>query len=386
MSEKKSAKRPAGTFDRLIYWAAAIAPYITALPVAVIKIMRFLWRSASSPFGSLKHFAGFLLALTLLTIGVVAYKIVVPIDLGAEPRSVMVEENESFRSIARKLRDGGVISNEYLFRVAAVIGGIDKNILPGRYDFKGDMSIYDVLSKIKRREIATILLSIPEGATVYKIGSILKTYLGIDSAEFVATAMDTAAGMAKYNAPGLEGYLFPETYLFWFGMKIDRIIEMLVAEFQKRTAGILDSCPSANLSRREVLILASIIEAEALYEDEMPLISSVYHNRLRINMLLQADPTVNYAMGGVFRLLKYSDLKYPSPYNTYLHPGLPPGPINSPGLAAINAAINPARTDFLYFVADGKGRHIFSRTLEEHNRAKLRIRRFRALDAVNNKI
>jgi UPF0755 protein len=158
-------------------------------------------------------------------------------------------------------------------------------------------------------------------------------------------------------------------------MKNEDIIEMMVDEFEKRTSELKDEIEKHPLSFNEILTLASIIEAEAMYADEMETISSVYHNRLNRRMRLQADPTVIYALGGLDRPLLYRDLRIKSPYNTYKNYGLPPGPINSPGLDAIIAALNPADTDYLYFVADGKGRHIFTTNLRDHNRAKFRVKR-----------
>lgn len=379
MSEKKIDKLKFHLFEYPLYWLVTGAIVLLAVPVLIFKFSAYLISSASAPFKSVKNLFGLIILLLLISVGYISYMVIIPIDLGAETRSVIVDENDQFHAIAKKLHQSGVIASEYLFRAAAILGGVDKNILPGRYDFKDRVSILDVLRKIKKHDIATMLLTIPEGATIFKIGSILAGNLGIDSSAFVNRVLDTSFALNKYNLPGLEGYLFPETYLFWLGIKMDGIIDMLVGEFHKKTIGILDSCPVNHLSPREVLVLASIIEAEALHEDEMPLISSVYHNRLRINMMLQADPTVNYALGGIFRPLKYDDLKLISPYNTYERTGLPPGPINSPGLAAIKAALNPAKTDFLYFVADGLGRHIFSKTLEEHNHAKFSVRKLRKL-------
>ncbi len=384
MSKKKSNKPKFHLYEFPLYWLVTGAIAVLAIPVLIFKFIAFLFTSAGAPFQSAKNILGLFLLLSIVSAAYVSYLVFAPIDLGSDNRSVMVEENEHFRTIARRFHRSGIVTNEHIFRAAAVLDGVDKNVLPGRYDFKGNVSIYDVLRKIKRHDIATLLLTIPEGSTIFKIGSILANNLGIDSAAFVSRAMDTSFTLAKYHLPGLEGYLFPETYLLWLGIKADGVIDKLVGEFQMKTLGVLDSCQTNNLSPRQVLILASIIEGEALHEDEMPLISSVYHNRLRINMMLQADPTVNYALGGINRSLSYNDLKMESPYNTYLRIGLPPGPINSPGIDAIRAAMNPAKTDFLYFVADGFGRHIFSRTLEEHNRARFKIKKMRNLSEKNH--
>ncbi|HHI02340.1 MAG TPA: endolytic transglycosylase MltG, partial [candidate division Zixibacteria bacterium] len=219
------------------------------------------------------------------------------------------------------------------------------------------------------------MVTIPEGLTVWEIAVIISNNTDIDSASFHNRACDTAYTMENYNLEGLEGFLFPETYRFWYQIELDEIIEIMVDEYRRQTERLnFDDAPN-NLSEKEIVILASIIEAEARDGSELGKISSVYNNRLSKKMRLQADPTVIYALGGLDRPLWFRDLEYDSPYNTYKYRGLPPGPINSPGLAAIKAALNPETTDFLYFVADGTGKHIFSKTLREHNRARSRIKK-----------
>jgi UPF0755 protein len=386
MNENDKNKSPFHFYEYILYGIATIAVFLLAIPLFILKFLSFLGDSASAPLKSAKNIVGVIILLIILVALYSFYVMFMPIDLGTETKSIMVDQADQFRMVSSKLGKAGLIGNEYIFRAIAVVKGIDKNILPGRYDFKGKISAYDILIKLKMHDIATALLTIPEGATIYKIASILSKYLGIDSSEFIARSLDTQFTLGSYNLQGLEGYLFPETYLFWIGIKTDGIINMMIEEFRRKTVGTLDSCPINNLKAKEVLVLASIIEAEALFEDEMPLISSVYHNRLRIGMILQADPTINYALGGIFRPLKYSDLKINSPYNTYLIKGLPPGPINSPGIEAIKAAQYPAKTDFLYFVADGMGRHKFSKTLEEHNRAKRLVKSTRKISAKNQGI
>ncbi|MFH2036194.1 MAG: endolytic transglycosylase MltG, partial [Candidatus Zixiibacteriota bacterium] len=264
---------------------------------------------------------------------------------------------------------------EYLFKMTAVALGLDKSLTPGRYNFSGKTSIYKILQKFKNRDFASAMITIPEGLTVNKIAGIFAQALGIDSVSFVNRAFDTVYIQNQYGLNNMEGYLFPETYKVPYGTKIDGIIEMMYNQLNESAGSILDSGEKDNYTRNQLMTLASIITAEAMLNDEMGLISSVYHNRLNQKMLLQADPTVIYAIGGLDRPLWYRDLKFDSPYNTYKYKGLPPGPINSPGLNAIKAAVNPETSEFLYFVADGTGRHIFSKTLREHNNAKNKIKK-----------
>ena len=178
--------------------------------------------------------------------------------------------------------------------------------------------------------------------------------------------------------PGLEGYLFPDTYRFAEGIRVETVVATMTEAYHAYwTPERRNRLGALGLTEAEAVTLASIIQAEAVYTAEMPTISSVYHNRLQIGMLLQADPTVLYALGGHRSRLLYAaiDSVADSPYNTYRHAGLPPGPIGSPGAAALDAALAPEDTNYLYFVARSNGEHIFTRTLREHNEARAQVRR-----------
>ena len=377
MNGKKPNKTKIGLHEYILYVVVTAFTLILAVPVIVVKFLAYLAGSLRAPLKSVKNFIGFLLVLFITAAGLLAFEIFVPYDIGEKTRSVMVEENDSFSSVISSLRDERILRGKPLFKAIAVITGTDKILAPGRYDFTGKVSLYKILRKFRRGDIATVLITIPEGLTVYKTAGILGRNLGIDSSVFVMRAFDTSYTRARYGFDGLEGYLYPETYRFWYGIKIDEIMKILTDEFKRRTGALFDNLPDNIKSVNDLITLASIIEAEAMYDDEKPVISSVYHNRLDRKMLLQADPTVIYALGGLDRPLYYKDLKFDSPYNTYKYKGLPPGPINSPGYAAIEAALNPDKTNYLYFVADVDGRHIFSRTLREHNREKTRIKKTR---------
>jgi len=362
-------------YEYIIYWIVTVAILLLAGPVFIMKFFGYLLKSIGAPFKSARNFLGFLLVLILLAGGYLALLIFYPHDLGRPVRSVMVNKNDTFARVAAELHRSGVIREVYLFKIMARSGGLDLAVAPGRYDFSGKVSMYDVYRKLKRHDITTVLLTVPEGSTVGRTAGILAGTLEIDSALFHRQALDTAWTKARYDLMGLEGYLFPETYRFQFGIEIEDIIDIMVGEFHERTDGLFDNRPDDSLRRDQIITLASIIQAEAFLKEEMPLISSVYHNRLAANMRLQADPTVIYALGGLDRPLYYRDLEIDSPYNTYKYKGLPPGPINSPGLEAIRAALNPASENYFYFVADGSGRHIFTRTHREHVAAKNQIKK-----------
>jgi len=374
MSRLKPDKVKVRFYEYPFYWLVTAVLLILAIPVVIFKFAGYLIGSTGAPMKSVKHFVGFLLVIIIVAISFIAYKIFIPYDIGTKTRSIMIGDKDRFSTILNNMNEAGILKDDYLFKLMAISTGLDKSLSPGRYDFSGRISQYDVLRKLRNRDIATLLVTIPEGFSVSKTADLMARRLNINSTGFIARALDSSFTKSEYGIEGLEGYLFPETYRFWYGIKIDQIIDIMLSEFKERTQKAFDS-RQVNLSEKDIVILASIIESEAGIEEEKRTISSVYHNRLKKKMRLQADPTVIYALGGLDRPLYYRDLEYDSPYNTYKYKGLPPGPINSPGLSSIIAAINPEETDYLYFVADGTGRHIFSRTLKEHNRAKNKIKK-----------
>jgi len=208
------------------------------------------------------------------------------------------------------------------------------------------------------------------------VASILSERLSVDSSAVVSLAADSGL-LATLDIPSLEGYLFPETYFFPWGTHALEAVSEMVAMYRTMTDTVWPRELPLGLTRAGVIKLASIIEAETKVDSERVLVASVYSNRLRADIKLDADPTVIYGLGGIDRPLLKKDIEKDSPYNTYLHKGLPPTPINSPGLASIEAALHPQETDYLYFVADNSGGHRFSRTNAEHNRARQEIRRAR---------
>ena len=373
MNEETKRIKP-GAGEYVLYFFATLAILILAVPVIIFKMAAFLVNSVVMPLKSARHFIGAVIVIILIALIFLAVKIFVPYDIGINTKSVMVEENDSFAHLISDLKKEGIITDDYLFRRLGIFTGIDKKLAPGRYDFAGSFSLYDVLDKFLDRDIATDLVTIPEGLKVEQIAETLANKIGIGSIAFMDLVYDSVLIKNRFGFVGIEGYLFPETYRLWYGIRPDQVLDIMISEFNRRTKPVFDEY-KGSLCRKDIVILASIIEAEATITDEMPVISSVYHNRLRNGMLLQADPTVLYAIGDLERPLWYRDLKIDSPYNTYKYKGLPPGPINSPGLAAIQAACFPDNSDYLYFVADGMGRHIFTKTLREHNNAKNKIKK-----------
>jgi UPF0755 protein len=230
-----------------------------------------------------------------------------------------------------------------------------------------------VVDKLARGDVYVINITFPEGLNATEMAKIFEMHgLGPASA-FVAAARDPSPiKVLDAAARDLEGYLFPETYMLSRRTDAARLVRMMTARFdQVFTVDMRQAAGDRGLTVRQVVTLASIIEKEASRPEERPLVAAVYENRLRIGMALQCDPTVIYALARVGKYtgnLRREDLAFDSPYNTYRYPGLPPGPIASPGRASLEAAVHPAPVDFLYFVSRNDGSHEFSRTLEEHNR------------------
>jgi len=313
-----------------------------------------------------------LLVLVLAAYGLVAYTL--PVDLGNRTVSVIIKHGESFSNVADSLAARGVARSSVVMRYAAQWRGVDTKLIPGRYDFTGKNSGRSILDKFERGDMVTIRVTIYEGAQIWKVASILASRMEVDSAEIVRLNTHREL-IAELGVPCLEGYLFPETYFFPWGTGTKEMLRSMVAMFRAKTDTLWSGAMPGNLSREEVVILASIVEAEALLDEEKSLIASVYRNRIRDRMKLDADPTVIYGLGGLNHPLNRRDLEVPTSYNTYLRRGLPPTPIGSPGLAALRAVLYPAETDYLFFVADGTGKHRFSRTNDEHNRTRREIRR-----------
>ena len=277
------------------------------------------------------------------------------------------------RTIGDRLVEAGVVRDPLSFRIGLYISGKGRRLQAGEYRFDRAMTPIGVIDKLARGDVYVINTTFPEGLTIGDIGKIFEARgLGPASA-FAIAARDPAPIQAlDSTARDLEGYLFPETYLLSRRTDAPRLVKLMSDRFAHVFTPELRQAAEANgLTVRQAVTLASIVEKEASRPEERPLVAAVYANRLRIGMALQCDPTVIYALeraGKYAGNLRREDLAFDSPYNTYRHPGLPPGPIASPGRASIEAAVHPAQVDFLYFVSRNDGSHEFSRTVEEHNR------------------
>ena len=286
-----------------------------------------------------------------------------------ENKTVKIEKGASIREIATLLEKNEIISSSIIFVALSKILNWENQLQYGFFNFSGKYSIFKIKKQLSNGEVVKYPITIPEGFTIYKIANKLSEKDSINFSKFVEFCNDTTF-IHSLNIPAntLEGFLFPDTYYIPYFADEKCIIKMMVANFFQKMEGIQrDEIPFDSLY--SVLILASIVEREAILDGERALIAGVYRNRLTSNMLLQADPTVAYALelkGQSRRKIFYEDLKINSVFNTYIHSGLPPTPICNPGIKSIMAAFNPQETDYYYFFAGDNYKHIFSKTYREH--------------------
>ncbi|NLI09485.1 MAG: endolytic transglycosylase MltG [Elusimicrobia bacterium] len=278
-----------------------------------------------------------------------------------------IDEGQTASKIAENLKKEKIILSSFWFKALVKISGSSKKIMPGEYELNKYTPHELVLWKITHSiYISDMKITIPEGWRSEQIAERLKASGVIkNEKEFLKIVKEEK----------LEGYLFPSTYHFKKNMREREVINILKSEFDNNIKPIFDAAKlPQGMDSYKALIVASIVEREAVIDTERPLIAAVYLNRVKKGMPLEADPTVQYALGYWKKNLSYADLKFPSPYNTYYVSGLPPGPICNPGVKSAKAVAEPADIDALYFVADRKGRHVFNNNFEEHKKAIKRIK------------
>jgi UPF0755 protein len=293
---------------------------------------------------------------------------------------VTIPPGASFSAGRDTLAARQLVARPRWFTLVARVRGLDRGLKAGVYDIRPGTSASTILSMMADGREAMEQLTIPEGLTLTDVADLIQGQLGIDAELLLAAAGDSVLiSQVSPSAMSLEGFLYPETYTVPASIGAERLTQTMVAEFTRRwPPGWTARLDSLGMSRDEVVTLASIVEGEARVGDERATISGVYHNRIRLGMRLQADPTVQYAIqlatGQRKSRLFLRDYEFPSEYNTYLIDGLPPGPVSSPGSASIEAALYPADVPYLYFVADSTGRHIFTKTYREHLATIRRLR------------
>ncbi len=306
-----------------------------------------------------------------------------PLSEAEVPMTFSIEPGETAVTIASRLEEMGLITDADLFRLYIRYHGIDAHLEAGDYELSPNMTMKEIAERLQHSRLEEVTVTIPEGWRAEQMAELLTEKNILDGDELIALVKEGGdfdygfLSLAGGSVPSLEGFLFPETYRLPAKASARDLIERMLKTFDQRfTAEMRQTAASKGMTIYEVVTLASIVEREAVVPDERPRIASVYLNRLTAGMLLNADPTVQYALGyradtdqwwkTPVSLEEYSQVD--SPYNTYLYRGLPPGPICSPGLASIQAVLEPAQTEYYYFVARGDGSHIFAKTAEEHER------------------
>ena len=284
---------------------------------------------------------------------------------------ITIEKGMSLNSVSNLLLENEIIVNQNIFKLKVITRGLASKIPTGRFLINGKISDAILIDLIFNKGPIKLKLTIPEGSQSKNLFKDINILLNSDydfNKYFNSTEI---LEQYKVDASSLEGYLYPDTYYLYHDSSPEEIIDILLSEFWKKfDENLQDRANQLGFSVHEVVTLASIIEGEAMLDSERSTISSVYHNRLKINMKLQADPTIQYIIPGPPKTLSNRDLRIKSDYNTYQNYGLPPGPINNPGIASIKAALYPEDTNFLFFVAQGDGSHAFTTNEKDHEEAK----------------
>ena len=299
---------------------------------------------------------------------------------GAPRERVTIPPGATVRIVAESLAAHGIIGSRPWFKLVARLSGSERRIQSGSYEFARRQGARATLRALVDGRAVLSKLTIPEGFTLADMADAALKSLGIPRDQFLAATRDTVL-LRRFGVPAatFEGFLRPETYLFASGVTAEAVVTELAETFRADWDPAWDQSAAAQgLDRLAVVTLASLVEGEAKVDEDRPLVAAVYRSRLRIGMPLQADPTVQYALqlaaGARKPRLFDKDYEFPSPYNTYLRSGLPPGPVGAPSRKSIQAVLDPAPVPYLYFVAGPDGKHVFTRTYAEHLRAIRRIR------------
>ncbi len=300
---------------------------------------------------------------------------------------VIIPRGATYYQALDSLESRGVIESRDWFSLYARIRGLPSNLKSGVYTFDKDASWSSVVSTLKSGRGLEVRFTVTEGMMGFEVAERARSWLGVSRDSFVAAMRDTSLERElgiKPTPAGVDGYMYPTTYVVPMRMRARDLVKVMTHEFIARWQPEWDGrLGELNMTRHEIITLASIIEAEVRYRPDRPYVSAVYHNRLRRGMALQADPTIVYAHGRRLRRVWERQLQIHSPYNTYLHSGLPPGPITQPSDSSIIAALYPAPIGYLYFVAQPDGKHIFSSTYADHLAAIRESKRQRRADRVN---
>jgi UPF0755 protein len=294
-----------------------------------------------------------------------------------EGKLVLVPKGSPLPEVVGVLREGGVLLHPTAFRALVLATFSGRKLHYGEYAFPTPPSAFEAWRRLVRGDVIKYDVTVPPGANLYDIGELLEKKKLIKAEAFLAAATSPDV-LRRLEIPGesAEGYLFPDSYIFVKPVTPEEILEIMARQFRRKIPPDAEKrAKEAGLSLHQIVTIASIIEKETRLEEEKPIVSSVIRRRLALDMPLQMDPTVIYAVKRFDGTVTRKDLRTAGPYNTYLKRGLPPGPIANPGFAALDAALNPSKDEYLYFVSKNDGSHTFSRTLAEHNRAVEQFRR-----------
>jgi UPF0755 protein len=322
---------------------------------------------------------GLFILISMLVSGAVLFALLIasPVDRLARVEGIEIQKGTGLVQIANMLKDARLIRSTTAFIIFARAKNVAHRIKAGEYEFTSSMPAYVILDKLVRGEVVGHVVVVPEGFTMSQIADAIVDAKVPKGKKFLEAAADRELlSSLKIPAGTAEGYLFPETYNLTRSMSEKEILTLMVNEFwRKVTPELIENGRRAGLDLHRMITLASLIEKEAKIKEEKPLISAVFHNRLKKGMRLQCDPTVIYGVKDYNGVILKSHLRNKrNPYNTYVIYNLPPGPIASPGLDSIVAAVNPAPVDYLYFVSRNDGSHQFSTTLSRHNSAVAKFR------------
>jgi UPF0755 protein len=297
---------------------------------------------------------------------------------------VFIKKGTHLKKVSEVLEQEGIIKNRHFFILLTTVLGKKAKLKAGEYEFHTQMLPLEVLDALVKGQIKHHLVTIPEGYTLSQIAKLLEDLNLLEKKGFLQKASSPAFITSLSLSPAmggtgqtLEGYLFPDTYHLFREMDPEEVIQMMVHQFKKVFGpDLVNRASELGISEREAVILASIIEKETPLPEEKPLISAVFHNRLKRKIPLQSDPTVIYGIKNFNGNLTKEHLMRPTPYNTYLIVGLPPTPICNPGKDSLLAAVRPAPVSYLYFVSKNDGSHYFSSDIEDHNRAVWKYQKY----------
>ncbi len=320
---------------------------------------------------------GLAAAALLLLVSAAVFSALAPTEPTGNVR-ITIAKQSTLGSISKELQERGVVRNAHAFSWLARMQDLDRQLKAGLYELPTGAWAWQVLGELSRGQLHTVQVTIPEGLTLPEVAGLLE-HQGIAAADEVLAVARDRELLDKYDirANSAEGYLFPETYVFARGVQTDEVVETMLQQFFSRIELLPEAVRADPKTLHEKLTLASIIEREARDKSEQARIAGVFQNRLDRNMKLESCATVQYVLGHTKERLTLADVRTPSPYNTYLNLGLPPGPIANPGFDALRAAFRPEKNDYLFFFAkeDGSHRHVFTKTYAEHQQAQRALAR-----------